>query len=219
MDMFSRQIPLIKKECQEKLHESSVFVAGIGGLGGYVTNHLVRLGIGKLYICDYDIVDESNIHRQILYNLKDVGKLKVKVAKEKLLNIGTNCKIISIKDRINEGFKIPDVDVIVDCLDNAKSKIILSEVAKEKNMYFVHGGVSKYFGQISVIKGRSLNEIMEFGNNEEKEILPTVVSSVASIQVNEILKILCSKGNLLLNKIMFVDMLNYDFSIVEVQSV
>ncbi len=217
--MFSRQIPLIKKECQEKLGKSSIFVGGIGGLGSYVTDHLVRLGIGKLYICDYDRVDKSNIHRQILYNLKDVGKLKVEIAKERLSDIGTACEIIEIKDKIKEGFNIPDVDVVVDCLDNAKSKIILSKISKRRNIYFVHGGVNGYFGQIMVIKDKSLDEIMEFGNNEGKEILPTIVSSVASLQVNEILKILCSKENILLNKIMFVDMLNYDFSIVEVKSV
>jgi molybdopterin/thiamine biosynthesis adenylyltransferase len=219
MDIFSRQIPLIKRECQDKLKKSSVFIAGIGGLGSYVSEQLVRIGIGKIYICDFDRIDKSNIHRQILYDLNDTGKFKVDVAKEKLSKIGMDCEIIAIRDKINENFKIRDADVIVDCLDNAESKIILSKLGKRKNIYFVHGGVSGYFGQITVIKNKTLNEIMEFGDNEEKEILPTVVSSVASIQTNETLKILCSKENILLNKIMFVDMLNYDFSIVEVKSV
>jgi molybdopterin/thiamine biosynthesis adenylyltransferase len=217
MNFFERQIPLIGEDCQKRLKNSVVLIGGIGGLGSTVSQLLVRMGIGKLYLVDYDIVEESNLHRQSLYSVSDIGKFKADISAIKLKEIGFNTNIVKLKERIEESFKIPkDVDVVADCLDNPKSKIILSRLSKNK--YFIHAGVEEYVGQIITLKNKSLDEVIKFSEKTKKPIIPTLVNVVGSIQANEVINILCKKETLL-NKILFVDMLNYDFSIVGVENV
>ena len=175
------------------------------------------MGIGKLYLADYDIVEENNLHRQSLYSVSDIGKFKVDVATNKLKEIGFEVNIIKLKEKIDENFKVPkDVEVVVDCLDNSESKIILSKLSKDR--YFIHAGVEEYTGQVLTLKDRSLDGVMNFSEKIKKPIIPTLVNVVGSIQANEVVNVLCEKESLL-NKILFIDMLNYDFSIVGVENV
>ncbi len=219
MSFFERQSPLIGEICQEKLRTSKVLIAGVGGLGCNVSETLTRSGIGEIYLVDDDIVSETNIHRQILYTLNDVGEKKVEVAKEKLESVGFHTKINALFSRIDEKFRLPQINVIVDCLDNAHSKILLSEMAARKGIPFVHGGVNGYFGQILSLKGKSLKGLLSFPQKEEKYVIAQTVSLTASIQSMEVMKILCGMENKLMNKILFLDLLNYDFEVVKIEDV
>ena len=217
MDFFKRQIPLIGEDCQKTLKNSVALVAGLGGLGSLVSQLLVRMGIGKLYIVDYDKVQASNLHRQLLYNADDIKKFKVDVAFKSLKDIKMETEIISVNNKIDKFFQVPkDVDIVVDCLDNLESKVTLSNLCKNK--YFVHAGVQGYVGQVLSLKGNSLDDVMKFSKDVKKPVIPTLVSLTASIQANEAVNLLCSKQSLL-NKILFIDILNYDFSIVGVKNV
>ncbi|SDC53482.1 ThiF family protein [Desulfurella multipotens] len=212
MSFFDRQIPVLGDICQEKLKNSRVFVGGAGGLGCIVCELLVRSGVGKLYIADFDVISESNIHRQLLYTTHDIGKQKNLTAKEKLDSIGFNCQV-EILGKIDEDFLLPDVDVIVDCFDNKDSKNLLSRLAFKNNIYFVHAGVSGYFGQISTLKDKKLEDVFSFGD-QENYILPYTVGVVGSIQAMEVVKIICSLKPNLLDKILCIDLLNYSFDTI-----
>lgn len=207
MSFFDRQIPILGDRCQEKLKSAKVFVGGVGGLGCLVCETLVRSGLGKLYIADFDTVDQTNIHRQFLYTQDDIGKPKNLVAKVKLDSIGMKCDIETFK-RIDADFKLPDVDVVVDCFDNKNSKYILSTLAHQRNLYFVHAGVFGYFGQVATLQNKKLEEVLSFGDKKNYVIAQTV-STVASLQSMEVIKLICSIEPNLLNKILSVDLKSY----------
>ncbi len=207
MSFFDRQIPILGQICQEKIKNASVFVGGVGGLGSTVCEILVRCGIGKLYIADSDLVDETNINRQFLYTQDDIGKPKNVIAKAKLESIGTNCDIQTF-GLVDSRFELPLVDIVVDCFDNKDSKYILSNLAYEKGIYFVHAGVFGYYGQLTTLKDKKLDEVLFFGS-QQNYIIPQTVSFVGSLQAMETLKLICSIAPNLLNKILSVDLLNY----------
>ncbi|BDA99956.1 tRNA threonylcarbamoyladenosine dehydratase [Clostridium botulinum] len=127
---------LIGKEAIEKLNKSKVVVLGVGGVGSFVIEALVRSGVGNITIVDNDTIDITNINRQIHANLNTVGKSKVEVMKERILSINPNCnvkthEVFINKDNISE-IVDKDTDYVVDAIDTASSKI-LSIVWCDKN--------------------------------------------------------------------------------------
>lgn len=136
-EKFVRTEMLIGKENLQKLKNSHVAVFGIGGVGGYVTEAIARAGIGKIDIIDNDTVTESNINRQIIATTKTIGKLKVDVMKERLLDINPEIQvnafdILYLPETANV-FDFSKYDYIVDAVDNVTAKIQLVLQAKESN--------------------------------------------------------------------------------------
>jgi molybdopterin/thiamine biosynthesis adenylyltransferase len=220
-EFFIRQMDLIGEDCQKQLSESAILIAGLGGLGGLAAELSVRAGIGKLYIIDDGFIDEPDLNRQILYTAADLGKRKIDMGLEKLKNIGLPTEIIPIYGRIDKSFKLPDdIDGIIDCLDNFRARYIIDELANKKNIFFVHGAINGWFGQISSIvsgKTKRLKEI--FPNMKDSNAIIPVMgftpSVMASIQISEAVKLICGIKNNLMNKILFIDLKNYSFDIVE----
>lgn len=134
-EQFSRTELLIGKEGIEKLSKSRVAVFGIGGVGGYVVEALVRSGIGAIDIIDNDTVCESNINRQIYATTKTLGKNKVDVAKERILEINPNIKVKTFQmfftPQTADEFDFSNYDYIVDAIDTVVGKLSLIEKAKE----------------------------------------------------------------------------------------
>lgn len=136
-NQFSRTELLIGKENIEKLHNSKVAVFGIGGVGSYVVEGLARAGIGHFILVDKDIVDETNINRQIIATTKTVGRIKVEVAKQRILDINPNAII-----ETHSEFFMPNspalfdkkTDYVIDCIDTITSKIELIIRAKNMNI-------------------------------------------------------------------------------------
>ncbi|ACQ52501.1 tRNA threonylcarbamoyladenosine dehydratase [Clostridium botulinum] len=127
---------LIGKEAIENLNKSKIVVLGVGGVGSFVIEALVRSGVGNITIVDNDTIDITNINRQIHANLNTVGKSKVEVMKERILSINPNCnvkthEVFINKDNISE-IVDKDTDYVVDAIDTASSKI-LSIVWCDKN--------------------------------------------------------------------------------------
>ena len=138
MDAFIRVENLIGEKNLEKLKNSSVAVFGVGGVGGFICEALVRSGIGEIAVFDGDTVDKSNLNRQIIATVDTVGKDKVEVIKSRLLSINPNLKISA-----NKIFYLPEnadqvdlskYDYIVDAVDTVSAKIQLIASAKEKNI-------------------------------------------------------------------------------------
>lgn len=132
---FQRTELLIKKQGIEKLNNSRVLVFGLGGVGSYVVEALARGGVGSLGICDMDIVNITNINRQLIALTSTLNKSKVTVTKERLLDINPNLEVIEYPFLLNEetmmNIDFSNYDYIVDAIDMVSSKILLIRKAKE----------------------------------------------------------------------------------------
>lgn len=137
-EKFTRTENLIGKENVNKLNNSHIAIFGIGGVGGYVTEALVRAGVGKIDIIDNDTISESNINRQIIATTKSIGKFKVDVMKERILEINPNVhvnafNILYLPNTANQ-FDFSKYDYIVDAVDNVTAKIELVMRANNSNV-------------------------------------------------------------------------------------
>ena len=153
---YSRQIisPLIGEEGQKKLSRISVLQIGAGGLGSPCSLYLTAAGIEELTILDNDILDISNLQRQILYNETQIGKNKADLTKEVLSNLNSEVQINTYKDHIDEASikkYLKGQDFIVDCSDNLPTKFLVNKVAVENNMKCVIAGIKDFYGQIITI--------------------------------------------------------------------
>lgn len=137
--MFQREKILIGEENFNKLKNSHIIVFGLGGVGGYVVESLVRAGIGKLTVVDYDRIDITNINRQIIATQETIGKNKVDEIIERARSINPDIDIIGVNEKYTEEnrdffFQDKSYDYIVDAIDMVKSKLDLIVTAKEKNI-------------------------------------------------------------------------------------
>ena len=153
IEKFSRQIILknIGVIGQKKILNSKVLIIGMGGLGCPVAEFLTRSGIGTLGIVDHDAVSLSNIHRQSLYNEKDINQSKVKIAKKKLNKINSKTKINIFNLKLNKTtFEkiIKNYDYIVDGTDNFESKFLINDLSLKYKKFLVTGAISKFDGHI-----------------------------------------------------------------------
>ena len=233
IEKFSRQIILknIGALGQKKILNSKVLIIGMGGLGCPVAEFLTRSGIGTLGIVDYDIVSASNIHRQSLYDEKDLNKLKVKVAQKKLKKINPKTKVntFAIKfNNTNSDKIIKNYDYIVDGTDNFKSKFLINDLSLKNKKFLVTGAISKFDGHIFTFNFKNKKDPClrcfyqeesisdEILNCEYEGILGTVAGIVGTMQANEILKKVLNIGQNLERSILIIDLLNLNFRKVKI---
>ncbi len=138
MEQFTRTVRLVQEESLQKLHQKKVAVFGLGGVGGYAVEALCRMGIGHLVVIDNDVVEVSNINRQLYALHSTVGRYKVDIAKERCLDIHPNVKITTYKDFYlpDQGleYMFEDCDYVIDAIDTIKAKITLIEACKQKKI-------------------------------------------------------------------------------------
>ncbi|MDC2995962.1 HesA/MoeB/ThiF family protein [Candidatus Pelagibacter sp.] len=224
IEKYSRQIVLknVGTIGQKKILNSNVLIVGAGGLGCPVIDYLSRAGVGKIGIIDFDKVDVSNIHRQSIYTLKDVGKYKVEVLKKIITDINPDVKTKIYKNKITKknAYKILNqFDIIVDGSDNFKTKFLLNQFAYKLKKIFIVGAISRYDGHIFSFNFKKNNEAClkcfyqsevneEVLNCETEGILGPVAGIVGNIQANEVLKYILGLKNELRNKILIINLLN-----------
>ncbi len=218
MDIFSRNIKFWGEEKQRILADSSILIAGVGGLGCTVAEVLVRAGIGKLILIDNDVVESSNLNRQILFDRNDIGKSKVQIAKLKLEAINPELKIEVFQKNISDlkNSHLPYFDGIADCLDNFVARFKLENLLKSKH-FLVHGGVQNDFGQITTIlpqKTQSLKEIYPgIHIPVAVPIVPQIVIAIGSMMAQEIINNLFDKPQLI-KKMLIIEL--SDFSMFKI---
>ena len=234
VERFSRQIVIkdIGILGQKKILLSKVLIIGAGGLGSSVIEFLSRAGVGKLGIVDNDKINLSNLHRQSLYNTSDIGKFKVKIAKDKIKKINQNTEVKTYKIRLNnKNFKniIKDYDYIVDGSDNFKTKFLLNNFCLKFKKILVTGAISKFDGHILTFDFKNKKnpclkcffqetEISDdLLNCDSEGILGTVAGIVGTIQANEILKKILNIGTGLDKYIFILDFLNLNFRKVKLK--
>ena len=233
IERFSRQIVLknIGILGQKKILSAKVLVVGAGGLGCPAVEFLTRAGIGTLGIVDYDKVSLSNLHRQSLYEKKDIGKSKVLIVKKILNRINPNTKVQSYNLKLNNiNFKkiINKYDYIIDGSDNFKTKFLLNDFCLKYKKFLVSGAISKFDGHIFNFdfKNKKLPCLRCFFqetepsddqlNCETEGILGTVAGIVGTIQANEILKKILSIGKSLNGYILILNLLDLNFRKVKI---
>ena len=214
-------LPEIGDQGQEKLRAARVLVIGAGGLGAPVLQYLTAAGVGRIAIMDDDIVNEDNLHRQILYGGHDLGKLKTIIAKQRLnvLNPMVNHEIYNIRLKpVNAIDFISRYDVIVDATDNYSSRYLINDACIITGKPWVFGSIYKYEGQVSTFvcdKGPSLRCL--YPDVNDKKGLPDPATAgmlgilpgiIGSLQGNEVLKIILGIGELLCGKLLIYHMLN-----------
>ncbi|MBP1723008.1 MAG: UBA/THIF-type binding protein [Deltaproteobacteria bacterium] len=205
---------------QKKLLQSRALLIGAGGLGGTVAILLARMGLGSLVIADGDSFSEDNLNRQALSLEPNVGVLKVRAARMEIARVNAATEV-----EVFEGFVaekelsdlIRGVQVAIDALDNMPSRFRLEKASKDRGVPLVHGAVAGFTGQVTTIYPEDVGFRAFYGdpqNTPEKGIevelgnLAGIVSTIASLQVQEAVKVLTGLGRPLRNRLLFIDSLN-----------
>jgi len=228
LEKYSRQIILknIGILGQKKILNSRVLIVGMGGLGCPVAEFLTRSGVGAIGIIDHDLVSLSNVHRQTLYDEKDLGKFKVKIAKKKLNNINPKTKIDTYNFKLDKKKFIKIIknyDYIVDGTDNFETKFLINDISLKYKKFLVTGAISKFDGHIFTFDfNNKKNPCLrcfyqeetisdDILNCEYEGILGTIAGIIGTMQANEILKKILNIGNDLNGYILILDLLNLNF--------
>jgi len=217
---------------QLKLKNSSVICIGAGGLGSSVLLYLAAAGIGRIGIVDNDQVEKSNLQRQIIHETNTVGNLKINSAQERIKRFNPNIEVTTFNKRINSENIIEiikDFDIICDCSDNFGTRYLINDACLILNKALVFGSVQGFEGQISVFnlnkKSPNLRDLLPESpvkNNipscEEFGVVGVSTGLIGILQVNEIIKIILKKGEILDGKIMIFDLLNMNIKTLNLKS-
>ena len=224
-DLFKRQITLseIGEAGQQKLQEAKILVVGCGGLGSPIAVYLGASGIGKLHLIDFDTVDISNLHRQVFYSLKDIGKLKSECLSNFIQQRSPFTEVSFSREAItkeNAIELISEYDIIIDGTDSLPTKYLLNDVCVILEKPLVYGSLYKFDGYVSIFNLKqedgsfSANLRDAFpdmntttANCEEAGTLNAIVGMIATAQVNEVLKIITGIGKPLTNELLIYNVL------------
>ena len=226
---FEKQI-ILKKigiSGQKKIYNAKVLVIGIGGLGCPLLTYLAMSGVGTLGLVDYDKVEISNLNRQTLFTISDIGKFKVDQAKNKIMKINKELKVKVYKKKIsskNIKSLIKDFDIICDGTDNYKTRYIINDACKKKKKILFTAAISKFDGHLfnfNFKKKRSCFrcfmpvEPLEGNNCQSEGIFSPVAGILGSLQANEVLKFILGFKNNLDNHMVIFDSIKTNFRIVK----
>ena len=202
-----------KKELTQgfSLKDKSCAVIGLGGLGTNVAVHLAGAGIGKMHLCDFDTVSETNLNRQFMYTADDVGKTKCEVLDKRLSTYSPECEIIAVNEKITEAFQwetLKNCDIIFSCVDNNEARIILEGFCRENNIPLVHGGIDGFYGVAYLyVPSHSLTP-SEAGLCEGKKAkynISAVAGVIGSYQASLGIKYLLTNDNSISGRILVFD--------------
>lgn len=232
---YSKQImiPEIGIKGQEMLKKAKVLVIGAGGLGCPILQYLTAAGTGKIAIAEFDMVDESNLQRQVLYGSSDIGKLKSIIAKNQLEHINSlvDIEIINLRiDELNSLNVFKKFDVIVDATDNLPSRYAINDSCVILNKPMVHGAIYKYEAVISVFnyKGGPTYRCFNPSGKDKSFINPApsqvglfgVLPGIAgAYMANEVIKIITETGEVLSGKVLLFNIFNNTFKTFTVHNI
>ncbi|MCK5199158.1 MAG: ThiF family adenylyltransferase, partial [Spirochaetales bacterium] len=148
---YKRNRQTISTEQQLCLFRSRVAVIGCGGLGGYIIEGLVRLGVGCILAADPDVFEEHNLNRQILCSIDVIGRPKVEVAVERAAKINPAVDVIPITDKVTGENRelLKGINAVVDALDSIDGRLKLAGLCRELEIPFIHGSIAGWYGQIA----------------------------------------------------------------------
>lgn len=223
---YSRQIllPQVNVEGQKRLLNAKVLIIGLGGLGSPVAMYLAAAGVGQLRLCDFDVVDLSNLQRQIIHHYQAIGKPKVESAREKLLALNPQVEIIPIYQQLEENAlvsQVEQVDVVVDCSDNLSTRLAINQACVQRQKPLVSGAAIRMEGQITVFINQLLTSpcyrcLYPMAQLPEETcsqtgILAPLVGIIGSMQAMETMKLIMGIGESLMGRLLLLDALTMEW--------
>jgi molybdopterin-synthase adenylyltransferase len=209
---YHRQLLMLGEAGQERLKDSRVLIAGAGGLGTVIATYLAAAGIGTLRIADYDVVEASNLNRQILHWGRDIGRPKTASVAEKLSALNALIRVEEIAGRIDVATidtVVADCDLIVDAMDNFPTRYLLNRTALGKGVPFIHGAVRGLQGQVTtVLPGKTPCLRCLFPKSPPTELFPIIGATcgvIGSIEATEAVKLLTGQGEPLAGRLLIWD--------------
>jgi len=224
------QLPEIGEEGQNKLSNASVLMIGAGGLGCPILQYLAAAGVGKIGIVEFDIVDETNLQRQVLFTEADIKKPKGDIAKKQVNKLNSSIEVIWHNAQLTNQNALDifkDYDVIVDGTDNYPSKYLINDACVLLGKPMVFGGVYRFDGQVSVFN--YLNKNGERGpsyrcifpnydelsaNCNDTGVLGVLPGVTGVLQANEVIKIITEAGEVMSGKILIFNLLKNSFDLI-----
>lgn len=216
---YQRNYKSISEEDQKKLADSTVAIVGCGGLGGTMAEELSRLGIGNLILVDGDRIEESNLNRQLFATEKNIGKLKVEAARDRLKVVNSDVKLTTISDWFDEDnaaefFK--DADLVCDALDSITRRVSLERACHRLGLPLVYSGIAGWFGLLGVsFPGDfSVSRVFRQGDKGVEKVWGNPAftpATLASLSVVEAVKILVGREVSLRHSWLHVDLLDMEF--------
>ncbi|MFH6995325.1 ThiF family adenylyltransferase [Flavobacterium sp. FlaQc-48] len=226
---YNRQVilPEIGETGQDKLSKAKVLVIGAGGLGASILPYLAAAGVGEIGIVDDDIIEISNLHRQVIYKSSAVGKYKAEEAKLMIAELNPLVKVNAIVERLSGNNAIDlfeKYDIMVDATDNIAIKYLINDACLLTNKPMVYGSVFRFQGQVSVFNYQNgptyrclyPNENTQSASCEDTGVIGITVGIIGMLQANEVIKMILETGEVLNGKILVYTILNneqqkYDF--------
>ncbi len=228
LERYSRQIILrgVGVEGQEKISRGKVLIVGAGGLGAPAALYLAAAGVGTLGLADGDVVERSNLQRQVIHFTPDLGRPKVVSAKEKLRALNPHVDVVTHRQRVHAGNisgLIADYDFVIDGTDNFPSKFLVNDACVLAGKPFSHGGILRFEGQtLTHVPGRACFRCVfpamppkgASPSCSQAGILGAVAGILGTIQAAEALKFLAGVGELLSDRLLVFDALKMGFRTV-----
>jgi sulfur-carrier protein adenylyltransferase/sulfurtransferase len=223
-------IPEVGLEGQLKLKSASVLIVGTGGLGSPIALYLAAAGVGRIGLVDYDRVEASNLQRQVIHGMNQIGKMKVESARERMLGINPEIRVdIYNEVMTSENAKqiCADYEILVDGTDNFPTRYLLNDLAVFTGKPYIYGSVFRFEGQVSVFdarKGPCYRCL--FAEPPDPALVPTCAEGgvfgvmpgiIGLVQATEILKMILGIGETLIGKLLLVDALETSFQTVSLQ--
>lgn len=207
-------------EGQQKLKKAKILVVGAGGLGCPVLQYLAAAGIGHIAVADHDVVEESNLHRQILFNMEDLGRNKAEVAAEKLLALNPFIEVNPINRKIagdNAAEVIGAYDFVIDGSDNFATRYLVNDTCVSLGKTLVYGSIFQFEGQVSVLnheQGPDYRTLFpepppadEVPNCAENGVIGPLPGIIGSLMAGEAMKLICGFGEVLSGKLLLFNAL------------
>ena len=218
-------LPEIGIKGQEKLKRSSVACIGTGGLGSPLLIYLAAAGIGRIGIVDFDVVEYSNLQRQIIHTTNSIGMLKTQSAKKQLLKINSSCQVNLFNQKLTSSNALEILktfDVICDCSDNFPTRYLINDACLILNKPFIYGSIARFEGQASVfnLKADSPNYRDLIPTPPPQELIPSCSEAgvmgilpgiIGTIQAAEAIKIITNIGDPLNGRLLIFNALKMDF--------
>lgn len=227
---YSRQIRLnqIGELGQQKLLDSTALIIGMGGLGSPVAMYLAAAGIGRLIISDFDQVEDSNLQRQIVHRVQDIGELKALSAKRTIHEINPTCEVETIDWELDDDeleAYLQKSDIVLDCSDNFPTRFAINRVSVLTNTPLVSGAAIRFEGQIASYIPDSLGPCYQclykkqFENTETcalEGVLSPIVGVIGTMQALQAILILTGNTENINGKLLLFDGLNMEWQKIQI---
>jgi molybdopterin/thiamine biosynthesis adenylyltransferase/rhodanese-related sulfurtransferase len=232
MSRYARQtiLPEIGPEGQEKLHRAKVLIVGAGGLGSPAALYLAAAGVGTIGLVDFDRVDLTNLHRQVLYGTSDVGRPKLEAASERLHELNPEVQLIAHEARLSSENALEilrDYDVVLDGTDNFPTRYLVNDACKLLGKPNVYGSVFRFDGQVSVFAtadGPCYRCLYPdpppphlVPNCAEGGVLGVLPGVIGTLQATEAIKLITGAGETLAGRLLLFDALRTTFRVMQLR--